>query len=289
MTTALFSVVYPGIDVYLSDFFDSLSRQTDKDFTIFIINDGLPNIERFIRPGLMVKIKNVQGELPASIRKIGIQWMIDAGVEYIIFGDADDYFENNRIELSKHLLKNHDLICNELILIGDHIKDPIKMLEPHFNEGEKISEYQIKFANCMGMSNTALKTNNLNHQYDRIPGNTVAFDWALFALYLHSGADCIFTKTTATYYRQHEKNVASPLSLDEQQIMTGVQVKLNHYTLLSYFYQEYVSLADSFKELYTKLQSDRSLMQKYCFAVRDQAPVSPLWWEPIKTIKDVML
>lgn len=289
MDTAVFSVVYPGVETYFSEFLSTLSKQTDRNFTLFLINDGLSNIEDFLKKAdLDVKVKDAGG-LPAALRKIGIRWVQESGAKIIIFADSDDYFAKNRVEISRDMLVEYDLVFNELVLTGKEVTDSTPMLETYFSDGEIVSCKHIKTANCMGLTNTALRVNSIPSYFDQIPENIIAFDWALFSLCLHAGAMGVFTKKTVTYYRQHGNNLASPNSFTEVQILRGVQVKQDHYQMLSRFYEEYVPMADMFEKLLTQLQSDGTLRQKYCQAVRKHATALPLWWEPIKLLKELEL
>ena len=289
MDTAVFSVVYPGVEIYFSKFLNTLSKQKDRNFTVFLINDGLPNIEDFLkRTDLDVKIKEAQ-ESPAALRKMGIRWVQEAGAKIIIFADSDDYFSENRVEVSSDMLGQYDLVFNELVLTGKGVTDSTPMIGSHFSDGETVSCKHIRTANCMGLTNTALRVNSIPSYFDQIPENIIAFDWALFALCLHAGARGVFTKKAVTWYRQHGDNLASPHSFTEEQILRGVQVKQDHYQMLSRFYEEYVPMADMFEKLLTQLQSDETLRRKYCRAVRKHAPAIPLWWEPIKLLKELEL
>lgn len=289
MDTAAFSVVYPCMEAYFPEFLSTLSKQTDRNFTLFLINDGLPNIDGFLnRADLDVKVKEAQ-KSPAALRKMGIRWVQEAGAKIIIFADSDDCFSKNRVEISRDMLVQYDLVFNELVLSGKGVTDSTPMIGSHFSDGEIFSCKHIRTANCMGLSNTALRVNSIPSYFDQIPENIIAFDWALFALCLHAGARGVFTKKTVTYYRQHGNNLASPNSFTEEQILRGVQVKRDHYQMLSRFYEEYVPLADMFEKLLTQLQSDETLRQKYCQAVRKHATALPLWWEPIKSLKELEL
>ena len=74
--TAIFSVSYLGVEPYISDFLQSLSKQTDKDFVLFLLNDGLSDIERFLEGiDFSVEVLEKTGH-PAALRKAGIQWAI---------------------------------------------------------------------------------------------------------------------------------------------------------------------------------------------------------------------
>ena len=289
MDTAVFSVVYPGIEDYFTDFLDSLSKQTDTDFTLFLINDGLLNINYFSkRFDLDLKIKDATAP-PTALRKMGINWVMETGAKKIIFADMDDYFAENRVEISRNILDNYDFVFNELILCGQDYNNTIRLLESHFDDGEVITCKRIMTSNCMGLSNTAIKAKSITRYIERIPEYIIAFDWALFALHLHDGAKGVFTNKTATHYRQHGNNLAALFSLEEEQILLGVQVKRDHYELLSRYYKEYVRLANHFKDLLVRLRSDSQLRKRYCRAVRKHSPRLPLWWESIKSLEEVGL
>jgi len=106
---------------------------------------------------------------------------------------------------------------------------------------------------------------------------------------IHDGARAVFTKETCTYYRQHTKNITSIQDFSEKDILRGVEVKRDHYQLLSKNYKEYSPSADDFGNLYSQLQSDSSLKRKYCQAVRKQRSNHELWWQPIKSLKEISI
>lgn len=287
--TAVFSVVYPSVEVYLPQYLCSLLKQTESDFTLYLINDGVPGIEQFFKGlDLSIEIKNASGP-PAALRKTGIEWMIDKSVNIIVFADADDYFAENRVDVSKKMLSQCDLVVNELELVGQGIDQSIPMLGKRFNEGDIVSLDILKRANSTGLSNTSLCVKSIPSDMNQIPDDIIAFDWAFFTMCLQTGVKAVFTKTTSTFYRQHCSNTASVNPLTEDQIMHGVRVKCDHYQFLSKLYDEYSMLSDTYADLFIKLRSDVLLRHKYCKAVRTQSPILPLWWEAVKTLEELGL
>ncbi len=287
MKTAVFSVVYPGIEKYLPEFFNSLSKQTDNDFILFLINDNFDGLKQFIRQSSFpVRIKNAKG-FPASLRKAGIEWLKGEGIESIIFADADDYFSENRIETAKKLLMKNDMVFNELILFGEYFPSPVPMLKTFYKEEEKITDNDLVNYNCLGMSNTSVRTDKIPERMMDIPDNHIAFDWALFALVLHSGARAVFTEIAKTWYRQHGNNIASPSLFSDAQILRGVHVKRDHYRLFSQWYTDYKNLAQEFTVLFEKLKTDCLAKKEYCYAVRKQFSCLQRWWEPIKPLEEL--
>ena len=287
MSVAVFSVVYSGAEPYIPEFLNSLSKQTDKDFILFLVNDGLADIEKFLKKAdFYVEVMEADG-LPAELRKIGIEWVASKGVEIIVFADADDYFENNRIEVSKKMLIHCDIVCNEMLLVGKEVSQPTLMLEKFFDDKTEINISDIATGNCMGLSNTALRIDSISRDIESIPNNIIAFDWAFFSLSIHGGARAVFTKETQTFYRQHSKNTASVLNLSEEQILHGVKVKRDHYKLMAKFYKEYDSYAEEFENFLSQLQGNNGLKQEYCEAVKHQGQSISLWWESVKTLKEL--
>lgn len=287
--TAIFTVCYPSVEPYFSYFLHSLSKQTDKNFVLFLLNDGLLDVGRFLKGiNFPVNVLEQKGH-PAALRKTGIQWVVSECAESIIFADTDDYFADNRIEISKKMMVDHDVVCNEILMTGQRFSRPVPMFGGKFKDKIKIDIKDIVNGNCMGLSNTSMRVNKISELMSDIPDDIIAFDWTFFTLCLLAGAQAIFTNNTHTYYRQYGDNIASPCSFSEDQILRGVQVKRDHYQVLSEFYEEYESLAKLFGELLVELQSDELLRRKYCQAVRKHAPAISLWWEPIKTLEELGL
>jgi glycosyltransferase involved in cell wall biosynthesis len=287
--TAIFSVSYPGVEPYISDFLHSLLKQTDKNFTLFLLNDGLHDIGGFLEGiEFSVKVFEKTGH-PAALRKAGIQWAISEGAESIIFADADDYFADNRIEISKKMMVDHDIVCNELLLTGQKYSQPVPMLGGLLKDETEITIEDIVKGNCLGLSNTSIKVDKISKLMLEIPDDSIVFDWTFFTLCLHAGAKAIFTNNTQTYYRQHGDNIASPCSFSEEQILRGVRVKRDHYNFLLNHYDGYTNLSKQFRKLYSRMQSDAVFKNDYCKAIRMNATDVAMWWEPIKTLQELRL
>ena len=234
---------------------------------------------------LNYKVITAEGT-PTQLRKMGIQWLIQEGVEVVIFADADDKFSENRVEVSKDVLNHNDGVFNELILFGKGINARIPMLENHYPEGYELNNGSLNSFNCVGMSNSAIKL-KIAFNVDSIPNHIIAFDWAFFSMVLLLGAKIRFTRKTKTYYRQYENNQASPLNLTGDQIVKGVKVKRDHYHFLSKYYDQYENLFKSYKKLYDLILVDDSFKQTYITEVRAKAIKNALWWEPIKTLEEL--
>ncbi|MDH3975356.1 MAG: glycosyltransferase family 2 protein [Deltaproteobacteria bacterium] len=288
MKIAVFSVVYPGLEKYLPDFFNSLSNQTDVGFELFLINDGLEGLGGSLgKLPFPVRVKDSK-DSPSALRKRGINWLMNEGIEAVVFADADDYFSENRVEIVKRLLLKNNLVYNELILFGEQLHSPLPMLTNFYKENEEITAKDLVSYNCLGLSNTSIRLDKIPEKIMEIPDNQIAFDWDFFSLILHSGISAFFTGKAKTWYRQHEKNIASPSSLKDEQILRGIHIKRDHYCLMSQWYEEYNDLEKEFRKLLTRLKTDDLMKKKYCNAVRKQFSHIQRWWEPMKLIDELI-
>jgi glycosyltransferase involved in cell wall biosynthesis len=291
MKMAVFSVFYPGIEDYVEQFISSLSEQTDPDFVLYLINDGMIDFEKIVSnfKGPLKIIEETNKATPAAIMKKGIQWLIRDRMDAVIFADSDDYFAVNRVDQCKKILIKNDCVFHELMLFGDGMKAQIPMFNNRYLESSRITKDDILHSNCLGFGNTGIKlTPHLLHWLDKIPNHIIAFDWIFFAFFLNTDKEAVYTNKTHTYYRQHSENIASQTVFSEKQIISGINIKIEHYSILADVFDEerYVTLRNIFKELKLKLEKNNQLFQKYCRLVQEnQTTGIPLWWELIKPIE----
>ena len=115
--TVFATFVYPGSEMHLPRMFSSLNKQSDHDFDVAIFNDGAKHLEKICEKYLIKspKIRPVRGSIP-KIRASGLTQLKNLGYANVIFGDADDSFAPNRVEVSKNLLQvSHRLSCNSRV------------------------------------------------------------------------------------------------------------------------------------------------------------------------------
>lgn len=288
MKTAFLTFVYPGIENCFPEFLKSLKAQTDLNFTLYIVNDGMDKLSSHLMDlPFPFKIMNQSGSI-AQLRKKGLLWILEDAVEILILGDADDCFEKNRIVFSKEILSQEPILANELVTFGETVKDSASMIGSKWTEGFKIKVENIRDENCMGMSNTALRTGNIpwNTLLQAIPDDILIFDWTFFTLLLHQINHAYFTKRTVTYYRRHAQNEAPLQMLTNDQILKGVQVKWAHYKAVRHLDASYQSRFEEFQNLREDLDRDFQLLMSYCETVRKKSKGAQFWWEGIKTPGD---
>ena len=202
---AFLTTIFPMKIEYLYDFFNSLEKQTYKNFDIIVVNDGYENFKLLIDKYNTLNIIEVKySNTIAKNREYGINYVIDKKYDILIFGDSDDYFSNNRIEHSIDLLGQFDIVINDLSLFNEKSIYCKRYISNRIKNGTKINFEFIKDKNIFGLSNTALNINILdNIVFDK---DMVAVDWFLYKSLLKLEYSAIFTNETETYYRQYKNN-----------------------------------------------------------------------------------
>jgi len=202
---AFLTTIFPMEKQFLIDFFDSLSGQTYDNFDVVVVNDGYDNFY-----DVKMKYQNLSiielpySGTPAKNREYGINYCIERKYNILIFGDSDDYFSNNRVELSLNILNSNDIVVNDVSLFDDRGVYETMYMSNRLSNNSKVNYSYIKNKNIFGLSNTALKINILSKViFDK---DLVAVDWYLYKGLLKNGCKAIFTNKAITYYRQYKDN-----------------------------------------------------------------------------------
>jgi len=279
MSIAVLTVIFPEIKVFFSEFAQSLRNQSDQDFHLIIVNDKCC-LSDFDLSGFQYSILQ-HGESIAKNREILIYEAIKQKFDWIIFADADDWFESNRIEVIRGLIPNYDVIANEIVPFND-----IHFLENKFEKilGKfcSIDLNFIRDKNLFGLSNTAFRTHFLENI--DIPVEIIAVDWYLVTKAMQAGARSCFTAETKTYYRQWDKNIIGIDKVSEKEIKTGVKVKYLHYKNLAQNDSWYTKDLSWLQNLYLNIENAN--FDIYKNKVRKAGYVTPFWWQNIKNYED---
>ena len=116
---AFLTTIFPMKEDYLLDFFNSLDKQTHKTFDVIVVNDAYLNFAK-----IKAAYKNLEiielpySDSPIKNREHGVNYVLQNNYDIIVFGDSDDYFEDNRIEICISKLDQHDIVVNDLTLFG---------------------------------------------------------------------------------------------------------------------------------------------------------------------------
>ena len=117
---AFLTTIFPTNENYLYDFFNSLNRQTFKDFDVVVVNDNYKNFSKIKDKFSDLNIKELKySDTPLRNREHGINFILDNDYDIVIFGDSDDYFSFNRVEVIIEKLIHYDIIVNDLSVFNE--------------------------------------------------------------------------------------------------------------------------------------------------------------------------
>jgi len=273
---AFLTTVFPMNTRYLYDFFNSLNKQTYTKFDVIVVNDGYVGFKELTEKFNALNIIELQcSDSPAKNREFGINYVKNNNYDVLIFGDSDDYFDENRVQVSVELLTNIDIIVNDLTLFDDQ-QGPFlqKYISNRIHDGMEVKLDFIKDKNIFGLSNTAINVTILGEfSFDR---DLIAVDWYLYSILLLHNRKALFTNKTITYYRQYENNTVGIGLRTIESILKTIWIKENHYRLLKREDDCYISLYEDNCKLKKKIEDDPRLKE-----LSDDVE-NPLWWENMK-------
>jgi len=281
-TSCLFTVIYPGCEPYLTQFFESVAAQTRNDFDLLILNVGLENPMQYISVrGKRLTLLPVSGTI-AKVMEEGIRLLNRSDYKSIIFAEVNSYMSTNRVEASTLALEEADIFVNDVSTVYEQGNEIHTILLSGRLGDECIIETSfIKDKNIMGLGNTAVRKDALIPI--EIHENTIAFDWYFFTHLLLSGKSAIFRNDSTTLYRQHEINTAGLGHITPERFRNALKVQLQHAESLSGFSDEYAKRLDKLLTLDKYLESETNL-KRYLEHLKQSLPQNLLWWEEVKTI-----
>ena len=287
------TTIFPASKQYLTHFFSSLANQTYKNFDLLVVNDGVSNFDKIKEQYNYLNIiyYNVNST-PSKNREFGINKVIELKYDYIIFGDSDDYFKENRIEVVSDLLLEYDIVINDITNFSSNNIE-YNFLSKILNKTAQ--PINIVDGNLLGFSNSAINT-NLIKQNVQFKDNLIAVDWFFFStLLLNNDYSIYFTDKTETFYRQHDKNTIGFFnSVTYERVKLGIKVKLQHYESIVEFCNQNKLYKDvnlykmkfcEFKELIETIKS-KDYLEKYIKIINTNFnKIFNGWWSEIITNK----
>lgn len=230
MKTIVISHVYQQAKPFLKELFESINRQTDKDFDIVIFNYGLDeSLASFGYMGLEVPNTSSLG-IPEA-REWALKYALKCGYDLLILIDADDVMAEDRVEKTKASFSTE---------FGFYYTDLNVLYQPgvDFFSGNLpnrlSSECDVFECNCVGLSHLAI---NLKVAAKVIrdlecPLGVIAYDWYLVTILLICGIVGKRVNST-TYYRIYCHNTAGYTNnLDVKHLIKTLNVKRFHYGAL---------------------------------------------------------
>lgn len=283
---AVYTTVYPGVEPYLADWYQSVRGQTDNDFDLYIGVDSLRPEEITAAIGGLPQATLLPDGPTASsaqIRAAALGRLVE-DYDGIVFVDGDDLLHPSRVSAARAALRTHDLAGCALRLIDEQGRD----LGLTFGPACK-ADYDslLPRYNVFGLSNTAYRTNTLRRCLP-IPEACVLIDWLLATRAWANGATLTFDIEPRMFYRQYANNTARvlpPFTADH--VLRAAQLVLEHYRLLFTTDQleglgpHHVLLATAFRRVesfHQAITSEGHKLERYVQALNNLRPKYVWWW-----------
>lgn len=281
---SLFTVVFPASLPFLSPFLESLVAQSDDDFCVVVLNDGVQGLESYFEKyNLRYQIITSPSSKPHENRIFALN-KIKESFKSILFIDSDDELGENRVAVVKSLLKNNDMVISDIDLISENGELLLKgYLSERLTNKQPIKAADLINKNIAGFTNTAVNIPN-NHTFPELPENIKAVDWAVFHHLLSVNDNAIFTSECSTRYRQYNSNLVGMNEYSEKMVIKSVQEKIYHYSFMLELSLndeiDYVGYLNYFNEIWR----DKRELGNYSKQILANCDKNLFWWEIAKRI-----
>lgn len=206
---AKISVIIPAYnsELFIAETFESLINQTLKDIEVVVVNDGSVDntqkiIDEYCEKYPFFKSVTQENAGVSAARNNGLE---KATGEYVVFLDADDYYDSTSLEGFYEAAKkeNADIVIGRLRTFNE-------------NEVGKFNEYADKLSKMKTIdtkekmllwnflvSNKCYQRERLVKSGVRFPKYKYSEEGAFFMRYVFTGAKITGTENSVMYYRRH--------------------------------------------------------------------------------------
>ncbi len=259
---ALYTTIYPGVEKFLTSWYDSVLKQKDRNFDLWIGIDSL-DIEHIIdaigaTPYATMRFSK-RRETPAQIRQRIILEMIN-NYDGIIFVDSDDILYPSRVEAARDALVAYDVYGCAMNLVDEYGNN----LDSLFGIPANMKTCDIlPKHNVFGLSNTAYRSEILKRCLP-IPDQCVIVDWFLAINAWSKDAKMYFDPECRMHYRQYTANVARILPpFTEEYILNATKMVFQHFNLLLPYINDLKS------QHLLKVDENRMIVSEFFYSIKN--------------------
>lgn len=229
----VYTTVYPGVEPFLPDFLQSVHKQTDLNFDLWI---GVDTVEidhvvhaMGLHPQVTTHwIRSPQGSSAAEVRMKAWEPLC-AAAHAVVLVDSDDVLLPSRVEAARRIIQGFDFAGSALRLVDPALQPLGKTMGAPL---DRPADSVLPRHNVFGLSNSVVRT-NLLHALLPVPPAAEAVDWYLATVAWLVGARFAFDTAPRMDYRQHATNltqVCGPYSLER--VTWDTNRALRHFTLI---------------------------------------------------------
>lgn len=232
----VFSVIFQQNLYYLESFLDSLKNQSDKEFKLFLVNDGAIDISKHIyKYDFEIQVFDVKDLQPFELRIVGLKELLKRNfykTEYILFADTDDLMEADRVQISKQYLKVYPFICHDLSLMtNDEVVFKKSVWSNRIQDDFNFDFEFIINKNVIGFGNSGMHANLLLPVLEKMRDLKFGNDWLFFSSFEYE-LKAFFIKKSPVLYRQYDNNLVGSKPLSEQRLLKIIENKISHFSTL---------------------------------------------------------
>jgi len=224
---SIITPLYNSFDL-MSKYFESLERQTYKDFEVIIVDDcstdnSYENVLDYAKKSdLDISVYKTEGNGgPGRARNLGIE---KASGEWITFIDNDDWVEFNLIEEIEKVLKENQVHC---VIYDYYIQRENENQAAHSMYcGE---QGVVSMSECMSyVRNHSIgkfyKLENCNQGNIRFPDLRRCEDVAFVARAIDACGSAYYLKKPLYHYVQRKTSLSNNLTLDESDMVKAFEI-----------------------------------------------------------------
>ena len=283
--TAVYTTIYPGVEVYLPDWYRSVLAQNDQDFQLWIGLDGMESgtVETAIGSHLeAIWMRSEPGSTPAQIRQRALAQIVKA-FDAVVLVDSDDVLHESRVAAARVALQTSELAGCALRLVNHQCQELglTFCLPPGTMAGDMFPQN-----NVFGLSNSAYRSDLLRRCLP-VPARVVLVDWFLATMAWLMGARLSFDPVVRMDYRQHGANTARVgFPVNAEQVVRDTELVRQHFQFVlaasrgdflperQARVKKAASGVETFREY---IVQDPRHLQRYVEALNLLNP-APVWW-----------
>jgi hypothetical protein len=228
---AVYTTIYPGVEMYLPDWYRSVRDQSDQDFQLWIGLDGIEAgaVETAIGTHLdAVWVASEPGNTPALIRQRSLAQIVE-DFDAVVLVDSDDILHPTRVAAARAALQTSELTACALRLVDQDRQDLGTILTL---PKRAVPDNILPRNNVFGFSNSAYRSELLRRCLP-VPTGIALVDWFLATKAWLMGARLAFDPVVRMEYRQHGANMAPiRFPFDANQVIRDTKKVREHYCLL---------------------------------------------------------
>ncbi len=282
---AVYTTIYPAVRPYIAVWYDSICKQTDLEFELWIGLDCVTRhaVKELVGRDIEAKwVESTHGSTPAQIRQQALAEIVEVSSEVVLV-DSDDLLHPTRVAAARVALRSGELAGCALRLVDQQAKslDLTFTLPAAFGPNEIFPRN-----NAFGFSNSAYRAELLKRVLP-IPSEAVLVDWFIATRAWLLGAKIEFDREARMDYRQYPQNMAlvrPPFTA--QQVAAATALVRQHFRLVLQAplsgsiegrYLQVERTANDVEEFSERIISDPIRLAHYVTAY-NSLDLPQIWW-----------